>query len=238
MPWTNIVVDCSPAFIDAVMACPLFHNIYNSIPFSFYCIRVNPDNVWVFAVFCNLSSLTTTAEFKNTFRARLLADPTVINMVKNDHSNVPGKHEPSTVLDVVLHFAQVSTCTVCCCTASGSIPITVYRLVFPPISNDPAATARLRNHIMSPGFVFEITRRGEANPWLRPNPQHPEQMACTECHGIDHYKEDYRRMHGLLNALSSSVPTSLVFAPSTVPEAPVGNDWVTVSNQRGRFHGG
>ncbi|KAJ7855344.1 hypothetical protein B0H13DRAFT_1903172 [Mycena leptocephala] len=157
-----------------VMAHLLFHDIYNSMPFSFYCIRVNPDNVWVFAVFCNLNSLTTTAKFKNTFCARLLADSTVINMVKNDHCNVLGKYEPSTVLDVVLHFAQVSTCTVHRRTASSSIPITVYHLVFPLISNDPAATACLRNHIMSPGFVFEITHRGGGKPVARTQPSAPQ----------------------------------------------------------------
>ncbi|KAJ6553856.1 hypothetical protein B0H10DRAFT_2049980 [Mycena sp. CBHHK59/15] len=238
MPWTNIATECSPGFLAATLRDPVYHHFHNGFPITFYCLRVQPESPWVFAVYFDITTLTTAVEFKDAAFAKLLADPGVVQMVDNDHSNIPGEHDTKFVLDVAKRFAEVSTCTVRRRGQFGSIPLTAYRLLFPPISKDPAATEQLQKHIMSSGFAFDIPKRGEAKPWFGPNSQYPEPMSCSQCHGIDHYNEDcpiilsdgYQTLHGMTET-TSSVPTSL----SIVPDAPATNDWATVP-YRGRGH--
>ncbi|KAJ7772614.1 hypothetical protein DFH07DRAFT_767928 [Mycena maculata] len=239
-PWTNVIIDCSPAFIAAVLANPIFHHVHDDTPISFYCIRAQPEPLWILGVYWDITPLTTCSEFKDTFLAALLADPSVVKMVLNDHSNVPGEYRSKFILDVALHFAAISTITVRHGRGSDSHTLTAYRILFPPISNDAATTRHLQRHIMSPGFTFDVAKRGQAKPWLGPNPQRPQPMACSECHGLDHYHEDcpilrsdaYQTLHGLADA-DSSVPTFLSSAP-----LPAANDWTPVSYRgRGRARG-
>ncbi|KAJ7485642.1 hypothetical protein FB451DRAFT_1392372 [Mycena latifolia] len=224
MPWTNIVSDCSPAFKEAVLADPVYHDTYQDLPFSFYCLNNS------------LSPLSSRGLDK------LIADPTVIQMAEADHSNVPGKdHDVKFIFNVVLHFAEVSACTV---RRRNKPPIAAHRILFPPISKHPAESERLQNHIMSPSFTVDVRFRGTAIPWWGPNPSHPVAMSCSECHAVDHYNDDcpivnsagYRATHGIADdtASSSSVPTSLTIAHT----APSTNDWTTVPPRGGAWRGG
>ncbi|KAJ7480922.1 hypothetical protein FB451DRAFT_1171499 [Mycena latifolia] len=242
MPWTNIVSDCSPAFKEAVLADPVYHDTYQDLPFSFYCLNVEPEMPWIIAIYEGLSELTKPAEFKGALLDKLIADPTVIQMAEADHSNVPGKdHDVKFIFNVVLHFAEVSACTV---RRRNKPPIAAHRILFPPISKHPAESERLQNHIMSPSFTVDVRFRGTAIPWWGPNPSHPVAMSCSECHAVDHYNDDcpivnsagYRATHGIADdtASSSSVPTSLTIAHT----APSTNDWTTVPPRGGAWRGG
>ncbi|KAJ7463441.1 hypothetical protein B0H11DRAFT_85258 [Mycena galericulata] len=250
MPWTNIAINCTDAFTSAVLASPVFHNVHDDLPISFYCLPVDPDMPWMFAVYTGLTGLAEPAEFKDAALTKLLADDVVIQMARDDHSNVPGEHSPAFVIRVALNLAQVSTCTVVRRAYNRrAIPTIAHRLLIPPISKNWDAIQRLQNHLMSAGFTIDVHMRGKATPWMGSDPQHPTLMSCNECHGIDHYISDcpivnspgYRAAHGIPDddddAGNSSVPTSLTVSPM----APPTNNWTTVSYRgagRGQFRGG
>ncbi|KAJ7634021.1 hypothetical protein B0H17DRAFT_1149771 [Mycena rosella] len=199
MPWTNNVTDCSPAFKEAVMADPVFHNVYQDLP-------VAPETPWIVATYDGLSDLTTPAEFKAAMLHKLRADPVVTQMVSDDHSNMPGEHSIQAIISTILHFFNRPH-------LHGSMPRrTLLR--------------RLQHHLMSPDFTVAVPKRGVATPWLGSNPLNPAVMSCSECHGVDHYQEDcpivnsngYRAVHGILDDAqttdSSLVPTSLASTPA------------------------
>ncbi|KAJ7465837.1 hypothetical protein B0H11DRAFT_1922114 [Mycena galericulata] len=251
MPWTNIAINCTAAFTSAVLASPVFHNIHDDLPISFYCLPVDPDMPWIFAVYTGLTGLAEPAEFKQAALTKLLTDDVVLQMARDDHSNVPGDHSPAFIIRVALDLAQISKCTVV--RRGGynrrSIPTIAHRILIPPISKNWDATQRLQDHLMSAGFTIDVHMRGKATPWMGSDPQHPTLMSCNECHGIDHYYSDcpilnspgYRTAHGIPededDAGNSSIPTSLTAAPM----APRTNDWSSVPYRgagRGQFRGG
>ncbi|KAJ6563027.1 hypothetical protein DFH09DRAFT_1082524 [Mycena vulgaris] len=78
MPWTNIISECSVAFKAAVLADPVFHNVHQALPISFYCFDVEPERPWIIAVYVGLSDLTTPVEFKQAVLTKLLADIAVV----------------------------------------------------------------------------------------------------------------------------------------------------------------
>ncbi|KAJ7434396.1 hypothetical protein B0H11DRAFT_2372770 [Mycena galericulata] len=156
MPWTNIAINCTDAFTSAVLASPVFHNVHDDLPISFYCLPVDPDMPWMFAVYTGLTGLAEPAEFKDAALTKLLADDVVIQMARDDHSNVPGEHSPAFVIRVALNLAQVSTCTVVHRAYNRrAIPTIAHRLLIPPISKNWDAIQRLQNHLMSAGFTID-----------------------------------------------------------------------------------
>ncbi|KAF8149603.1 hypothetical protein K438DRAFT_1779297 [Mycena galopus ATCC 62051] len=255
MPWTNIVTDCSEAFKFAALDAPIFHSVYEGTPITFYCVPVVPQAPWIFAVYTGLTSLTSPAEFKLAAQARMLTDPKIVDLIKNDHGNIPGdEHQPPFILKVAFHFAEVSTCTVRARGHKYAAPQDAYRLLLPPISLNPETNKRLQELIMflssdsseDTSFTIRVPKRGIATPWDGGGGSEP--MECRECHGIDHYVEDcpiilsnaYRALHGLQieepSASNSAIPNSL----SNMPPNHVEQEWVTPNRGmwRGRSRGG
>ncbi|KAF8205236.1 hypothetical protein K438DRAFT_1757223 [Mycena galopus ATCC 62051] len=190
----------------------------------------SPKPPWIFAVYTGLTSLTSPAEFKLAAQARMLTDPKIVDLIKNDHGNIPGdEHQPPFILK------------------------DAYRLLLPPISLNPETKKRLQELIMflssdsseDTSFTIRVPKRGIATPWDGGGGSEP--MECRECHGIDHYVEDcpiilsnaYRALHGLQieepSESNSAIPNSL----SNMPPNHVEQEWVTPNRGmwRGRSRG-
>ncbi|KAJ7936611.1 hypothetical protein B0H13DRAFT_1853346 [Mycena leptocephala] len=220
IPWTNIIFDCTAA------------------------LRPRPQNPWIIAVYIGLSALTTEAEFKSAFRSSLLADLAITQLIRDDHSNVPGEFGTAFILDVILHFPEFHVGSVKVRGIRNMVPTIAHRILFPPISTVLATSKRLQKLIMARTFTFNVTRRGDAVPWLGSNPNKLATMSCPLCHGVDHYDEDcaivkspgFRAAHGIVDdqAGPSSVPTSLTIEPvaSTSNDSNDAN-----SGYRGGFRG-
>ncbi|KAJ6623828.1 hypothetical protein B0H10DRAFT_1943614 [Mycena sp. CBHHK59/15] len=115
----------------------------------------------LFLLFCSIVSRgllgvrpanATLVEILNTLYPTLLADADIVDVVMVKHENIPGNHTPAFILAVALHFAHITTCTVCKRIGryNYSHPITAHRISIPPISNDEDVNARIQSHLMLP----------------------------------------------------------------------------------------
>ncbi|KAJ7078198.1 hypothetical protein C8R44DRAFT_754947 [Mycena epipterygia] len=246
MPFTNIISDCTPAFKTAVLASSVFHGLHQGTPYSFYIIDVKPETPWIIATFVGLSDLMSPDEFRNAALNHFLADPTIVQMITADHGNVPGDHNAAFIFRVILHFADVGTCTIR--RRGGGPPIVAHRILIPPFSLNADANRVFQNYLMSPTFTLNVPKRGVATSWRGSDPHNPTLMSCADCHGVDHYIQDcsivnspgYRAVHGMPEedtSASSSVPTALTATHAPAPA----NDWTHVTYRgagRGRARGG
>ncbi|KAJ7185979.1 hypothetical protein C8R46DRAFT_1208070 [Mycena filopes] len=94
MPWTNIITNCSAAFKTAVYANPVFHAVHQGTGCTFYCIPVQPQTPWIFIVLTGFTDAADEVEIKSALFAKLIGDPDILKMVKEDHTNIPGDHKP------------------------------------------------------------------------------------------------------------------------------------------------
>ncbi|KAF7354381.1 hypothetical protein MVEN_01126900 [Mycena venus] len=229
MPWTNIISRCTAEFMGAVLSS-IFHGTFGNRVFSFYCIPVNPEAPFIVLTFVGIASLTPAEEICDALLASLTADPVVLGMLRNDHSNVPGDHEPDFVLKVLFGSAKVTVCTARRRVAHrSSIPVPAFCVILPPFSSSAEVNEDLRRHVMSADFSFEVPFRGTGTPWLGSFAQ-PRLMGCTECHGINHYREDcpivlslaYRQARGITEDDDNTpvIESSLSFTPVS-PAAPI-----------------
>ncbi|KAJ7019586.1 hypothetical protein C8F04DRAFT_1197569 [Mycena alexandri] len=263
MPFTQIIINCTAAFKQALDADSIFHGTHNGRPVTFYCIPVNPPTPFIFSVFTGFTSDATANDVTAAVFTSLIQRPDFLQMVAEDHSNITGdlshyiiilhipdardlgELKPELVLAIAMHWATVETCTVYRGGRRHGVPLLAHRLSFPPISKDHTANQRLQRYIMSPGFMADGRRFGEGRPWFKGSATSPEYMSCSECHGIDHYKEfctvsdsrRYRELRGIPEPTTdeSAIPTSLLETPQ--PGASNTNDWTPVP-YRGGGRGG
>lgn len=159
----------------------------------------------------------------------LFADTTVMQMVKDDHSNIPGERSPEFILRAAIQIAEVTTRSVRVRGGYGRSTTTIaHCILIPPISKSSATCELLRKHIMAASFTFDVPKRGVAKPWLGSDPQNPASISCSDCHGVDHYSEEcsivnapeYRAVRGIVEYESSdlSVLTSLTVTPAALSQ--------------------
>ncbi|KAJ7706633.1 hypothetical protein B0H16DRAFT_1481901 [Mycena metata] len=239
MPFTQIITNCTAAFKLRLAADPVLHGVHEGAPTSFYCIPARPPTPFIFTVFVGFTADAPDQNVKAALFTTLIGRPDFLQMVNEDHSNIPRELKPEIVLAVAIHWGTVSKCTVY---RGGrqSLSLTAHRIMFPPISKDPAMNQRLQNYIMSPDFFVDARQFGEGRPWYKGPAKSPKYMGCDQCHGIDHYKEfcpiatskRFLEIHGLAEPDTnlSSIPTSLLAAQ----ELP--SEWTSV-NYRGRGRG-
>ncbi|KAJ7030773.1 hypothetical protein C8F04DRAFT_1263464 [Mycena alexandri] len=248
MPWTNIITNCTASFITSVMANPFYCAIDEGSPTAFYCFKALPETPWIFAVYVGFTDTMVEEEFKSIFWTKLLNSPAIMQLIRDDHGNFSGDHSPAIILRAALHFAEIRAFPVYRGGNYDNPAITAHSIMFPPISNDPDMSKRLQQYIMAPGFRIDGERRGEASPWLGGSnsldPKYQKPMVCTDCRGIDHYKDrcpltgsvEYLNVHGIhVDTASMSIPTSLA-----IGAAPSSNEWTPVYRgaSRGRTRGG
>jgi len=252
MPFTNIISGCTPAFKAALRGVnSIVHGMHGTTPCSFYVFDVKPPTPWTLATLVGVSDLMTSDEFKNAALVSFRTDPTIVQLITDDHSNIRGNHDVEYMLRLILHFANISTCSIRRRGRFAGPPIIAHRILIPPFSLNAATNQLFQDHLMSIDFRLPVPRRGVATPWRGPDPRNPMFMSCQGCYGVDHYVEDcaivnspgYRATHGIpeedATASSSSVPTSLTAAPTGTPA----NTWVQVpfrgaGRGRGRARGG
>ncbi|KAJ7458255.1 hypothetical protein FB451DRAFT_1372380, partial [Mycena latifolia] len=189
MPFTQIITNCTAAFKSVVSADPVFHGLYEGSPTTFYCIPVQPQTPFIFAVYVGFTDDAEDYQVKSALFAKLIGDSEFMQMVKDDHSNITGDLKPELVIAIAIHWGTVSKCTVRRGGRYAASTATAHRVMIAPISKDHPTNLRLQKHIMAAGFVVDAHRYGEATPWFSGNVAHPVFMSCSECHGVDHYNE-------------------------------------------------
>ncbi|KAJ7118706.1 hypothetical protein C8R46DRAFT_1238869 [Mycena filopes] len=246
MPWTSVITNCSAAFKAAVYANPVFHASHQGIGYTFYCMPAQPQTPWIFVVFTGFTDAADDVEIKSALFAKLISDPDILKMVKEDHTNIPGEHKPELILAIALRFGSITKRTVRRGGRFDTSAITAHCVMIAPISKDHSANLRLQRYIMTAGFVVDAQKRGEGTPWLGGNPFQPQLMNCTECHGVDHYVESCPIMDSLEYRAAHGIPTVPIAGPSVVPtsllmaQGNAGNDWTSVPYRgggRGRAYG-
>jgi hypothetical protein len=243
-PLTNVIADCSPGLMDRLRNEPVQH----TPGLTFYCFGTTPALPWFRMALTGLQKRTTPDEIKEAFSARILSDPNAVRLIERSHDLIPGNHKADFILKVALHFTEINTCTVH--PTQNSPPQTAFRIYMPPLTKDFDNHRALTEHMASRTFSFDVPGRGRATPWLG-NPHAPtaRPMVCTECSGIDHYKQDcpilnsagYRSTHNIvdvdLNADSEVATTLSLVTTAKSNQATTSNDnggWQMV---RGSYRG-
>ncbi|KAF7350069.1 hypothetical protein MVEN_01308800 [Mycena venus] len=148
--------------------------------FTFYIFPAFPEHSWYIGTFVGLSDRLTRAEFISALFEKLISDRDVIKIIQEHHDRVPDAPDITFAVRVLLEYAEVKAC-----------------------QDDAIKT--WKDHLTSPSFTFVIDCRGRATPFkpeaARMGRARP--MECTECLGLDHYKDecpivtspDFRAVH-------------------------------------------
>jgi hypothetical protein len=230
-PLTNVIADCSPDLMARLRNEPVQH----TRGLTFYCFGTKPALPWFRMALTGLQKRTTSDEIKEALSARILNHPEAVALIERKHDLIPGNFNAEFILKVALHFTVINTCTIH--PTQNSAPQTAFRIYMPPITKDLDDNRALTELIASRDFAFHVTGRGLAKPWLgNPHAPIPRPMVCTECGGIDHYKQDclivnsagYRFAHGIADVDlndESDVTTTLSLVTAAVSnQATTSND--------------
>ncbi|KAJ7473425.1 hypothetical protein FB451DRAFT_1398538 [Mycena latifolia] len=247
MPWTNIIPNVTPDLRATALSREVLHGLYEEQHYCFYFIDLTfAQPPFLVLTYWKLADGTTPTDIKTALLEKFLSDPWVVDAAK-DHTYLPNETQPQILFRAILEFATFRTFTYF---LDGSNR-TVWSIIIPPLSTDPAHTAALQRHLMeSPGFSFDVGFFGTAVPWRGPK---GDLMSCSVCHSIDHYRQDCtiitsddyllrRGTHPDLPAVwntSSKLPTSLNDDMDTSDSAgPSNRMGAQFSGGRGRFNGG
>ncbi|KAJ7500200.1 hypothetical protein B0H11DRAFT_2275914 [Mycena galericulata] len=246
MPWTNIIPNVTPEFRAMALSREVMHGVYEEQFYCFYFIDLTFDQPpFLVLTYWKLADGTKPADVKKFLLEKLLSDPWVLDAAK-DHTYLPNETKPEILLKTILEFTTFRTFSY----FREGAKRTVWSIIMPPLSTDPAHTAALQRHLMeSPGFSFDVGFWGTAVPWRGPK---GDLMSCSGCHSIDHYRQDctiitsegYLLRRGTHSDVpsewnaSSKLPTSLNDEMDTSDSAGPSNRMGTHSSGgRGRFHG-
>ncbi|KAJ7867124.1 hypothetical protein B0H13DRAFT_1897716 [Mycena leptocephala] len=175
--------------------------------FTFYIFPPFPEHSWYIGPFVGLSDRLTRAEFISALFNKLVSDRDVINIIQEHYDRVPEAPDITFAVRVLLEYAKVKACQVWMPTRRGanSQRQNAVHLYMPPLSLQDDAIKTWKDHLTSPSFTFVIDCRGRATPFkpeaARTGRARP--MECTECLGLDHYKDecpivtspDFRAVH-------------------------------------------
>ncbi|KAJ7917725.1 hypothetical protein B0H13DRAFT_1870028 [Mycena leptocephala] len=230
-PLTNVIADCSPDLMARLRNEPVQH----TRGLTFYYFGTKPALPWFRMALTGLQKRTTSDEIKEALSASILNHPEAVALIERKHDLIPGNINAEFILKVALHFTVINTCTIH--PTQNSAPQTAFRIYMPPITKDLDDNRALTELIASRDFALHVTGRGLAKPWLRnPHAPIPRPMVCTECGGIDHYKQDclivnsvgYRSAHGIADVDlndGSDVTTTLSLVTAAVSnQATTSND--------------
>ncbi|KAJ7435878.1 hypothetical protein FB451DRAFT_1308391 [Mycena latifolia] len=210
LPHTNLVLCNSSLLKDKILADPTKAIVHarradESDGFTFYLIPAFPDHSWYIGTFVGLSDRLTRAEFLSALFEKLISDREVINIIQEHHDRIPDAADIPFAVRVMLEYAEVKACQVWMPTRRGSNSQrqNAVRLYMPPPSLDDDTVKAWKEHITSPSFTFVVDCRGRATPFKPTRTGRARPMECTECLGLDHYKDecpivtspDYRAVH-------------------------------------------
>ncbi|KAJ7497839.1 hypothetical protein B0H11DRAFT_1999512 [Mycena galericulata] len=210
LPHTNLVLCNSSQLKDKIVADPTKAIVHTrrkdeSDGFTFYLFPAFPDPSWYIGTYVGLSDRLTQTEFISALFDKLIADPEVIRLIQEHHDRVPEAHDIPFVVRVLLQYAEVKACQVWMPTRRGPSAQrqNAVRLYMPPPSLKDDAIKAWKDHLMSPSFTFVVDCRGRASPFNPMRTGRSRPMECTECLGLDHYKEecpivtsaDFRAVH-------------------------------------------
>ncbi|KAJ7163046.1 hypothetical protein C8R46DRAFT_1221844 [Mycena filopes] len=178
LPHTNLILCSStPHFRYRYLIAPqaIVHTTRKdeTDSFTFHMVPVFPDHTWYIGAYVGLSDRLTREEFMSALFAKLIADREAIKLIQENHNRVPDAHDIPFVVQVLLEYADVRMAT-----RRGMAP--------------QRQNATWKDHLMSASFAFVVDLRGRATPFMimptRAGRACP--MECTECLGLDHYKDD------------------------------------------------
>ncbi|KAJ7473422.1 hypothetical protein FB451DRAFT_1249239 [Mycena latifolia] len=212
LPHTNLILCTLSQLKDKIVADPTKAIIHTrrkdeSDGLTFYLLPAFPDASWFIGTFVGLSDRLTRHEFITALFNKLIADTEVLKLIQEHHDRVPDARDIPFVIRVLLEYAEVKPCQVWMPgrRGSGGQRQNAVRLYMPPPSFEDDAVKAWKAHLTSPAFTFIVDCRGRATPFkpeaARAGRSRP--MECTECLGLDHYKDecpiatcpDFRAVH-------------------------------------------
>ncbi|KAJ7752213.1 hypothetical protein DFH07DRAFT_774500 [Mycena maculata] len=230
LPHTNLVVCTSLKLKDKIAADPdkaIIHTRRKdeSDGFTFYLLPAFPDHSWYIGTYVGLSDRLTRAEFLSALFEKLVADREVIKFIQEHHDRMPEAPDIPLAVRIMLEYAEVKACRVRTSTVwmparrgPNSQRQNVVRLYMPPPSLEDEAIKAWKELLTSPSFTFLVDCRGRATPFKPARSRRARPMECTECLGLDHYKDEcpivtspgYLAVHlNQSEAASTSVGTTL-----------------------------
>ncbi|KAJ7744247.1 hypothetical protein DFH07DRAFT_963778 [Mycena maculata] len=183
MPWTNIIPNVTPELRRAALSRDFIQGLYEEREYCFYFVDLTFEQPpFLVLTYWKIADGTEPAAVKNALAAKFLADPRIVEAA-NDHSYIPNEDKPAVLFRTILELATYRTFDY---NLHGT-KRTIWCIVAPPLSTDPAHTLALQRHLMAPGFSFEVGWLGTAVPWRNPS---GAAMSCSACHSTDHYRHD------------------------------------------------
>ncbi|KAK7002502.1 hypothetical protein R3P38DRAFT_3043274 [Favolaschia claudopus] len=236
-PIANIITDCSVDLKRRLVAAGKLHFLPDGSDrgYSIYFIDPSAEQSWYTGTYINIRKTTKPAGFLAALRARLVADPIIVDMVHADHTRVLLDHfDMDLIVTILLHFAKVD-----------KYPRIAFRLYMPAPSINDVAIARFKDRLMSPNFSFDVGHQGVASPFFVRKGRFEKPMECYECSGLDHFKRDcllincegHRRVHPFADEQSNQ-PTIAMGTTFSSMEAPAPSPTNTYAgSQRGGYSG-
>ncbi|KAJ7927746.1 hypothetical protein B0H13DRAFT_1969829 [Mycena leptocephala] len=197
LPHTNIII-CNSAELKDKLTGDLAKAVVHTTRkdgtdgFSFYLIPAFLEPSWFIGTYVGLSDRVTRVEFMSALFDKLISDRVVIKMIQEHHDRVPDAHDIPFAVRVLLEYADTKVCQVWMPGRQGRAPErqNAIRLYMPTPSFDATASKEFKDHLTSPSFSFIVDCRGRAAPFRPARGGRPRPMECSECLGLDHYKDD------------------------------------------------
>ncbi|KAJ7735621.1 hypothetical protein DFH07DRAFT_967085 [Mycena maculata] len=160
--------------------------------FTFYLLPAFPDHSWYIGTYVGLSDRLTRAEFLSALFEKLAADREVIKFIQQHHDRMPEVPDIPLAVRIMLEYAEVKACRVWMPARRGPVAQrqNAVRLYMPPPSLDDEAIKAWKELLTSPSFTFLVDCRGRATPFKPARASRARPMECTECMGLDHYKDE------------------------------------------------
>ncbi|KAJ6602580.1 hypothetical protein DFH09DRAFT_1301600 [Mycena vulgaris] len=197
LPHTNIVICTSPNLKEKLTGDPAKAIVHTTCKdgsdgFTFYLIPTFPEPSWFVGTFVGLSDRVTRPEFLSALLDKLIGDHVVIKIIQERHDCVPNVRDIPLVVRVLLEYADIKVCQVWMPGCQGCAPEcqNTICLYMPTPSFDEVASKELKDYLTSASFSFVVDCRGRAAPFRPARGGRIRPMECSECLGLDHYKDD------------------------------------------------
>ncbi|KAF7350691.1 hypothetical protein MSAN_01629900 [Mycena sanguinolenta] len=196
LPHTNLIVCNSPQLRDKILADPSKAVVHTrrkdeSDGFSFYLMQAYPDHSWYTGTYVGVSDRVTRPEFITALFRQLTSDPDVLKLIEDDHDRVPDAPDTTMAIRALLEYAEVKPGHVWMSSRRGPPQRqNAIHLYMPPPSMKSDPIKAWKEHLTSSSFAFVVDCRGRATPFKPSRAGRSRPMECTECLGLDHYKDD------------------------------------------------
>ncbi|KAJ7203990.1 hypothetical protein B0H12DRAFT_1243685 [Mycena haematopus] len=197
LPHTNLILCNSSQLKDKIIADPSKAVVHTqrkdeSDGFSFYLMPAYPEHSWYIGTYVGVSDRVTRVEFITALFKQLASDPDVTTLIHDNHDRVPDAPDTITAIRALLEYAEVKPGQVWMSTRRGFAPQrqNAIHLYMPPPSMQSDAIKAWKEHLTSTSFAFVVDCRGRATPFKPSRAGRSRPMECTECLGLDHYKDE------------------------------------------------